>query len=112
MGMPAAHTEWTVDLLDSLPGSSDRFELIDGELFVTPAPGEPHQLVVFELLHRLLNWFDESTVGLVLGAPTDVWRDDRNHNRLQPDVFVLRLTKGKRPPYPYHVRDLLLAVEV
>jgi hypothetical protein len=43
MVVPAAHTEWTVDLLDSLPESSDRFELIDGELFVTPAPGEPHQ---------------------------------------------------------------------
>ena len=27
-------------------------------------------------------------------------------------MFVLRITNGKRPPYPYHLRDLLLAVEV
>jgi Uma2 family endonuclease len=112
MGMPAAHSEWTVDLLDSLPDSSDRFELIDGDLIVTPAPGEPHQLVVFELFTRLRNFLDSSRVGLVLGAPADVWRNDRRNNRLQPDIFVLRLTEGKRPPYPYHIRDLLLAVEV
>jgi Uma2 family endonuclease len=31
---------------------------------------------------------------------------------VQPDVFVVRLTDGKRPTYPYDLSDLLLAVEV
>ena len=112
MGMASAQTGWTIDMLDTLPDGSDRHELIDGELFVTPAPGEGHQLVVFELITRLRNYLEGRGAGLALGAPTDVWRDERMKNRVQPDVFVLRVIDGRRPQYPYHLRDLLLAVEV
>ena len=49
MGMPAAIDEWTVDMLDALPDDDQRYELIDGELFVTPAPAERHQFVVLKL---------------------------------------------------------------
>ena len=31
---------------------------------------------------------------------------------MQPDVFVVALTCGVRPAYPYEMHDLLLAVEV
>jgi Uma2 family endonuclease len=41
-----------------------------------------------------------------------VWRDERHRNRVQPDVYVVQRVDGKRAPYPYHLRDLLLAVEV
>jgi hypothetical protein len=37
---------------------------------------------------------------------------DRTRNRVQPDVFAVRLVDGGRPPYPYELRDLLLAIEV
>ena len=50
MAMAAAQTDWTIDMLDALTDDVDRHEIIDGELFVTPAPGEGHQLVVFQLL--------------------------------------------------------------
>ena len=38
MGMAAAATSWTVEMLDALPDDGQRYELIDGELFVTLAP--------------------------------------------------------------------------
>ena len=38
MGMPAMQTKWTVDLLDALPDDGQRYEIIDGELFVSPSP--------------------------------------------------------------------------
>jgi len=41
-----------------------------------------------------------------------VRRGDRKRNRVQPDVYVMRLTDGKRPEYPYELHDLLLVVEV
>lgn len=41
-----------------------------------------------------------------------VRRGDRTRNRVQPDVFVVRLSAGKRPSYPYALVDLLLAVEI
>ena len=53
MAMPAAHAEWTVDMLDALPDDGNRYELIDGVLFVTPAPSDVHQLVVGALYVRL-----------------------------------------------------------
>ncbi len=49
MAMPATHVEGTVDMLDALEDDGQRCELIDGELFVTPAPADIHQLVVGEL---------------------------------------------------------------
>src|SRR5438067_13279241 len=103
MAMPAEYTEWTVDMLDALPDDGQRYELIDGELFVTPAPSDVHQLVVGALAGRLRSYLRPSTVGRAIHSPADVRRGDRRRNRLQPDVFVVRLTEGKRPPYPFEL---------
>ena len=44
--MAADTTEWTVELVRALPDDGKRYEVLDGELFVTPAPGSPHQRAV------------------------------------------------------------------
>ena len=112
MAMPALQTEWTVDMLDALPDDGQRYELIDGVLYVTPSPGEPHQDVVGLLHSRLREYVAGSDVGKVMVAPSDVRRGDRQRNRLQPDVYVVQRVDGKRSPYPYDLADLLLAAEV
>lgn len=112
MAMPAMHAEWTVDMVDALEDDGQRYELIDGELFVTPAPAEIHQLIVGELHALLRDYLRRVGVGRALVSPADVRRGDRSRNRVQPDVFVVRLTDGKRPAYPYDLGDLLLAIEV
>jgi len=112
MVMPAARTEWTVDMLDDLPEDGNRYEVIDGELFVTPAPSDVHQLIVTELVARLHFYLQRSVVARVLTSPSDVRRPDRERNRVQPDVFVVKLTDGRRPPYPFDLTDLVLVVEV
>lgn len=96
-------------------GTSDdgqRYELVDGQLLVTPAPSDVHQLVVTALAARLYFYFRDSRVGRVLVSPADVRRGDRTRNRVQPDVFVARLTEGRLPANPYDTSDLLLAAEV
>ena len=112
MGMPAALTDWTVDMVDALPDDGQRYELIDGELFVTPSPGESHQDIVSLLLYRLYAYIGFSGIGKAVTSPSDVRRGDRTRNRVQPDVYVIRVVNGKRPAYPYDLHDLLLAVEV
>jgi Uma2 family endonuclease len=112
MGMPAAHAGWTVDMLDALPDDGQRYEIIDGELYVTPAPSDVHQLVAGAFFTRLQAYLRQSLVGRALISPADVRKDDRSRNRVQPDVFAVRLVDGKRPPYPYDLRDVLLAIEV
>jgi Uma2 family endonuclease len=112
MAMPAMHADWTVDMVDALPDDGQRYEIIDGELFVTPSPGERHQDIVGYLYFLLRQYLQGSTVGRAIISPSDVRRGDRTRNRVQPDVFVVRLIDGKRAPYPYEMSDLLLAVEV
>jgi Uma2 family endonuclease len=112
MAMPAARTEWTVDMLDALPDDGQRYEIIDGVLFVTPAPSDVHQYVVGELHARLLEYLRRSGVGHPVVSPADVRREDRRRNRVQPDIFVVRVTSGKRPTFPFDLSDLLLAIEV
>ena len=112
MAMPAIRTEWTVAMLDELPDDGNRYELIDGELFVTPAPSDVHQLIVMELSARLHAYVQRSAVARVIASPSDVRRPDREKNRVQPDLFVIKLVDRRRPPYPFDLSDLLLAVEV
>ncbi len=110
--MPAAHTNWTVDMLDALPDDGQRYEIIDGVLHVTPAPSDVHQLVAAALHRRIHDYLRPSSIARALLSPADVRRDDRARNRVQPDVFAVRLLDGHRPPYPYSLSDLLLAIEV
>ena len=112
MAMPATHTEWTVEMLDALPEDGQRYELIDGALFVSPAPGLLHQLVVGYLYRVLADYLDGSSVARALSSPLDVRRGDRARNRVQPDVCAVRLVDGRLPPYPFTIPDLLLAAEV
>ena len=52
------HKIWTYSDLKRTPDDGKRYEILDGELFVTPAPGPPHQRAAFDLslaLHRLVS---------------------------------------------------------
>lgn len=112
MAAHAARTDWTVDELDALEDDGRRYEIIDGVLFVTPAPRDTHQFVVVEFTGRLREYVRSEKFGKVMTSPADVRRGDRTRNRVQPDVFVMRIVDGKRPLYPYEVHDLALIVEV
>src|SRR5687767_1004392 len=106
MGMPATNADWTVAMLDALPEDGQRYELIDGVLYVTPAPSDVHQLVSAAFFKPIDAYLRTSTVARALYSPADVRREDRNRNRVQPDVFAVRLIDGKRPPNPYVLSDL------
>ncbi len=113
MAMPAiAPNDWTVDMLDALPDDGQRYEVIEGELFVTPSPSSAHQRVLGELHARIHAYLRGSTVGKVIFSPSDIRRGDQSRNRVQPDLFVVRLDGGVWPAEPFGLGDLLLAVEV
>ena len=48
MAMPATIRRWTKELVQSLPNDGNRYEVVAGELLVTPAPLVRHQDAVRE----------------------------------------------------------------
>ncbi|MEO7363134.1 MAG: Uma2 family endonuclease [Gemmatimonadaceae bacterium] len=108
--MPLSQTEWTAEMLNDFPDDGNRYEVIDGELFVTPSPADIHQYAVGELYALLLPY--AKLVGVnVLTAPSAVRFSDRRE--VQPDLYVTpRLPNGQRPEKFTDIKMLLLAVEV
>ena len=110
MRMPTLKRRWTADDLADLPDDGQRYEVIDGELFVTPAPSLRHQRAIFELARILADYVQREGIGDMIIAPADVrFSDARN---VQPDVFVMPLVDGRRPRRFEDAGRLLLAVEV
>ena len=106
----APQTHWTVAMLNERPDDGNRCEIIDGELFVTPAPTFRHQDAVL-CLYRLLFEYVETIGRFMLVAPADVPFSE--NTQVQPDLFVLpRQLGGKRPVAFGDVGVLTLAVEV
>ncbi len=102
--------DWTVDDALELPSDANRYEVIDGELLVTPAPALLHQRAVVELLVMLREYVRREQVGEVLAAPADIIFSRRR--LVQPDVFVAPLVNGARPRGWTEVKTLVLAIEV
>ncbi len=110
MAMPAPTFEWTLEMLHNLPEDGNRYELIDGELLVSPSPAITHQRA-----HRLLFFSIEQYVRQlggyeVFSAPSAITFTERRE--LQPDLLVIKLIDGRPVPTFASVRELALAVEI
>jgi Uma2 family endonuclease len=110
MGMPAQQTEWTAEMARALPDDGKRYEVLDGELFVTPAPRLPHQLIVGTVFVTVDAYVRAHSLGLTLVSPADIEFSPRR--LVQPDVFVAPMTARGRPRDWSEISSLLLAIEV
>ncbi len=116
MGMPAYARRWTAAEVRELTVETrhwPRYELIDGELLVTPAPRPVHQIAVSELLRRLADYVDAERIGMTLTSPADLELEAGTVT--QPDVFVVpsAYSRDDSPLREWsQVRGLLLAVEI
>lgn len=64
-----------------------RYELIGGELFVTPSPITRHQRISRELAFFLQQFVKEKRLGEVFYAPFDVYLN--SENVVQPDILYV-----------------------
>ena len=76
----------TYEHLRQLPDDGKRYEIVDGELLVSPSPNRPHQKTV-GAFYRFLYRAEEAGYGEVYVAPFDVFFDD--HNVTEPDVLFV-----------------------
>jgi Uma2 family endonuclease len=75
MGMSTV-LRWTTADVDALPDTGSRYEIIDGELFVSKARHWHHQATVNNIAVALSNWCRPLNAGLVLAGPGIVYADD------------------------------------
>lgn len=64
-----------------------RYELINGELLMTPSPIPNHQRISGKLEFILRKFITENNLGEVFDAPCDVYLD--NENVVQPDILFI-----------------------
>ena len=87
MAMPVQVPRYTAEEVRRFPDDRLRYEVIHGELFVTPAPGTAHQRAVLELGRRLQEYLLNHRIGEALVAPYEV--EFAEDTAVQPDVLVI-----------------------
>jgi Uma2 family endonuclease len=78
---------YTVEDLANIPDDGRRYEVIGGELVVSPAPSTKHQRVSFRLSRILGDYLERVGSGEAFAAPIDVVLG--THDIVQPDLVVV-----------------------
>jgi Uma2 family endonuclease len=79
------------DIWDA-PDNGKKYEVIDGDLYVSPPPVWQHQFQLNKLNKSVINWVDDHRLGYVVTAPTGVILDDENG--LEPDLLFISLERA------------------
>ncbi|WP_434685930.1 Uma2 family endonuclease [Pseudanabaena minima] len=112
---PAEQLLWTSADLELMPDNGSRYEIINGELYVTRAPHNKHQDTCGNFYYALKAWSTKTGIGYtVIGAglifgdnddviPDVIWMnkekyavliDDTGHFRGAPDLAIEVLSAG------------------
>jgi Uma2 family endonuclease len=97
-------------MVRALPDDRRRYEVLDGELYVSPSPSMPHQRAVGKLFVLLDKYLREHGIGEAMPSPADIEFSPRR--MLQPDVFAYPVVGGRSPSSWRELLPLLLAVEI
>ncbi len=92
--MPIPATKLTYQDYLLFPEDGNRYEILNGDLYMTPAPLTRHQTLVMRLGYLLMKYLEENPIGTVFPAPCDVLLSE--NDVVQPDLlFVLHTGKAK-----------------
>jgi Uma2 family endonuclease len=92
MQMATRTKKWTLAELHSLPDDGNKYELIHGELFVTPAPSEEHETILARLTRILDPYANANGLGFVY-RPRAVVRF--KGSEAEPDLMVRQPKVGR-----------------
>ncbi|MGB9633133.1 MAG: Uma2 family endonuclease [Chloroflexaceae bacterium] len=79
---------WNYARWSQLPDDGNRYEVIDGVLYVTTAPSFFHQWIVRQIVLALVKQLDDNGVGITTWAPIGVLMP--GCDPVQPDILVVR----------------------
>ncbi len=85
MHMATKIKRWTLEEVHSLPDDGNKYELVRGELFVTPPPSADHETILARLTHALSPYVATYRLGFVY-HPRAVVRFEESE--VEPDLVV------------------------
>lgn len=88
MATKPALKHWTYAEYASLPDDGNRYEIIAGEVYVSPSPRPQHQRAVVRLTSALEQFTQDHGLGEVYAGPTDVLLAKTDY--LIPDLSFVR----------------------
>lgn len=110
MPMALETPEWTVAQRDRLPDDGNRYEVVGGELFVTPMPSWRHQIIADELCDLLKPYVRRHQLGSAFVLETDVIGSDKDV--VVPDVVVYPFTRENLPERAIDAPRPILVAEI
>jgi Uma2 family endonuclease len=81
------HPRMPIEAFKMLPEGT-LAELIDNQIYMSPAPVPIHQIVLNDINVQLYQFLKETNIGMVYISPLDVYLDETS-NAVQPDIIVL-----------------------
>ncbi len=109
MAMPHS-AYYTAEEVRNFPDDGNRYEVVHGELLVTPAARRRHQFVVGRLHLAIGNYLAANGIEGVLLSPADL--SFGPDTLVQPDLFVLDQWSARNAEEWSDIRQLYLVVEV
>jgi Uma2 family endonuclease len=109
MAMPITVPRYTLADLERFPDDGNRYELLDGVLIVTPAPGERHEVAVARVTRAVQDALFEDGFGIVATHGAIQIPD---HTNLEPDLIAYADDGGELGRPWTEPRRWWLAVEV
>lgn len=79
---------WTYEAYTRLPDDGRRYEVIRGNLYMSPAPRPLHQELIYRLVRHIGQFVEDEQLGKIYFAPIDVILPDLAHP-VQPDLLFI-----------------------
>lgn len=102
---------WTYDDYLKLPDDGNRYEIIEGELYVSPAPGTAHQYTSARLFRAIDRFVEAHNLGEVYYAPYDVHLSEESRP-VEPDLLFIRTEQSPSAEDRYFVGAPDLVIEI
>ncbi len=80
---------WTYEDYAALPDDGNRYEIIDGVLYLMPSPAERHQAASVNFTFELVSYLRQTGLGRLFHAPFDVELPLTPTVTVQPDIVVV-----------------------
>ena len=98
MHMATQLTRWTLAELHRLPDDGNKYELVRGELFVTPPPTDAHETVLARLTRILDPFVAANDLGMVYHPRAVIRFEARTVRGVRPGGHAQSVAKDRSVP--------------